>query len=180
MLQLRSRVWAAAAAFGSVAVMPVGSFTPLRLKAHADRYSKIPPTTLPCNTRIVSTSTVGVAKQDRVSIDIGILELQDFLRTAEKAARAAGSIIVANSGCCSKSTSSEGAEMKYSIKDVVTRYDREAQQAIYSIIRTAYPSHDFLGEEDVAAGSSASENALSDALVKSESTVLWICDRKLS
>lgn len=175
MQSVRSRL-CTAAAIGSLATVPIESFCPPQRRSSANPHGMIPPFPKPGKTSFSRTFSLDASTTDIAAIDIGLSELQDFLKTAETAARAAGSIIVANSGCCSKPTSSEGAEMKYSIKDVVTKYDREAQTAIYETIQSAYPSHEFLGEEDVGAGSSASADALEAALVKSESNILWICD----
>lgn len=102
-------------------------------------------------------------------------DCQSLLKTAEEAARAAGSIILENLGCCSEMD--DTCEIKYSIKDVVTQYDKNAQVAIESIVRQAYPNHSFLGEEDVDPGSVASAEALSEALENvSGEGYLWICD----
>jgi myo-inositol-1(or 4)-monophosphatase len=68
------------------------------------------------------------------------------------------------------------AEVKFNIKDVVTVYDKQAQTAIEHIVQTAYPSHSFLGEEDVASGAAASEEALLRVLGDTETGYIWICD----
>lgn len=96
------------------------------------------------------------------------------LATAEQAARAAGEIIRSNSGCCSEMA--EECEIKYSIKDIVTEYDKTAQNAIEKVVRTNHPDHSFLGEEDVEAGGAASEAALLKALESSSTGWIWICD----
>jgi len=101
-------------------------------------------------------------------------ECQDLLKTAETAARAAGVVVTANLGCCSEE--SDECEIKYSIKDIVTKHDRSAQTAIEGIVRSRYPDHSLLGEEDVDPGAAASEAALASVLAKSESDFLWICD----
>jgi myo-inositol-1(or 4)-monophosphatase len=106
--------------------------------------------------------------------------------TAEKAARAAGRVIIdaqesfgENIGA---SESSSSTEQKANIKDIVTKYDKEAQEVIGKIIRSAFPSHSFLGEEDVAAGGDASAQALADALNDNGSSdddgsdYVWIVD----
>ena len=105
--------------------------------------------------------------------DIPWGDCQELLATAEEAARAAGSIIISNLGCCSET--SDECEIKWSIKDVVTEYDKNAQQAIESIVRAKYPHHSFLGEEDVDPGAAASEAALEEAL-SSSNDYIWICD----
>lgn len=99
-------------------------------------------------------------------------ECEALLQTAESAAQAAGEIIRFNLGCSSASQD-EQCEIKFSIKDVVTQYDKEAQEAIQAIVSKEYPHHNFLGEEDVAAGGEASAAALTNAL---SAEYLWICD----
>jgi len=70
----------------------------------------------------------------------------------------------------------EECEIKYSIKDIVTEYDKTAQNAIEKVVRTNHPDHSFLGEEDVEAGGAASEAALLKALESSSTGWIWICD----
>jgi myo-inositol-1(or 4)-monophosphatase len=106
--------------------------------------------------------------------DIPLDECQEILATAQVAARAAGEIILENLGCCSEMENQ--FEIKYSIKDVVTAYDMNAQSAIEDIVRAKYPKHSFLGEEDVDPGAAASEKALISALGASPSGFIWICD----
>ena len=57
------------------------------------------------------------------------------------------------------------------IKDVVTKYDKQAQDAIESIIQQQYPNFYFLGEENVAAGGKASEEALKVALQQANNNI---------
>jgi len=152
-----------------------------------------------------STSEVLTEDKERLEAwktDLTPQDLNDLLRTAEEAARAAGGILTANSGCCShfanantddddddysdqqkEQKQTEASEIKYNIKDIVTQYDKEAQTAIEGILRTAYPTHSFLGEEDVAAGAAASEAALLEALQNQRNSkgndgqqFMWICD----
>lgn len=115
-----------------------------------------------------STSTLDI------STELSPQKLQEMLETAQAAARAAGAVIRQHVGCCSEAA--EECDIKYSIKDIVTVYDQQAQDAVHEIIRAQYPHHAFLGEEDVAAGGAASEQALLDILQSSESDFLWICD----
>jgi len=82
-------------------------------------------------------------------------------------------------GCASEVCDPDADEecvMKTNIKDIVTQYDKRAQEAVESIIRSAYPTHSFLGEEDVDPGAAASEAALETILEKSETGFVWICD----
>jgi len=122
-------------------------------------------------------------KTDLTSTEMGALR-----QTAEAAARAAGQVIVENLGCASKRQASalvsadgdnknrNAEQVKTSIKDIVTEHDKEAQIAVESIIRGAYPDHSFLGEESVDPGAEASEQALTDLLSQTKSGFLWICD----
>lgn len=102
-------------------------------------------------------------------------ELQQILDTAQEAAEAAGRVIRSNIGCCS--ATADECEIKFSIKDIVTQYDQQAQQAVEEIVRSRYPNHSFLGEEDVDPGAVASASAL-DAFLQNQqlSPFLWICD----
>ncbi len=101
-------------------------------------------------------------------------ELEDILSSVERAARAAGDIIVANNGC--GSSVDQECEVKFNIKDVVTQYDKQAQEAVEQVIKSEYPNHAFLGEEDVGSGAAASEAALLEALEKTENGWLFILD----
>lgn len=132
-----------------------------------------------------------------IRLDLGAREREQLLQTAEAAARAAGSIIKENLGCANQLSGGSENEreklettMKFNIKDVVTRYDKQAQATVEEIIRSRYPNHKFLGEENVAAGSEASELALNELLkqttrmlseasstsYKDDDGFLWICD----
>jgi myo-inositol-1(or 4)-monophosphatase len=106
--------------------------------------------------------------------DIPLEDCQRILATAEEAARAAGVIILSHLGCCSEAA--DQCEIKFSIKDVVTEYDKLAQEAIEAIVVSHYPEHSFLGEEDVDPGGIASEQALDEALSATPSGYVWICD----
>jgi Inositol monophosphatase family len=106
--------------------------------------------------------------------DLTLHDLQGLLATAQEAARAAGSVIRSHLGCCSEQA--QECEIKYSIKDIVTEYDQQAQRAVESIVRSKYPAHGFLGEEDVDPGAAASQAALEQQLQQARSPFLWICD----
>lgn len=62
---------------------------------------------------------------------------------------------------------------KSSKDDLVTIVDKQCQDVIFATIAAAFPSHELLGEEDVAAGSEASAVAL-EQLVRKD--WLWIVD----
>ena len=99
--------------------------------------------------------------------------LNEMLSTAEFAVREAGSIILSNLGC--GAFEEDTCEIKTSIKDVVTVYDKACQDRIQGIIESVYPAHAILGEEDVAPGAAASEAALEVALEKNDG-YMWIID----
>lgn len=65
--------------------------------------------------------------------------LEQYLATAEEAARAGGEILTTMQG--KTSTRSKGRN------DLVTEADLASQQAIRSILLDRYPDHDFVGEE---------------------------------
>ncbi|KAL3922267.1 MAG: hypothetical protein SGILL_002298 [Bacillariaceae sp.] len=102
---------------------------------------------------------------------VPVEECEEILQTVEKAARAAGDIIMEHLGCSSETSTerSDGtAEIKTNIKDVVTKYDKLAQEVIEQIIKEKYDNFYFLGEENVAAGGEASKQALVAALENSK------------
>lgn len=111
---------------------------------------------------------------------VPLVECEEILVTLEQASRSAGTIILKNLGCSSENASgSENndrtcaratAEIKTNIKDVVSKYDKQAQQVIEEIIKARYPNFYFLGEENVAAGAKASGEALTAALQRNEQT----------
>jgi myo-inositol-1(or 4)-monophosphatase len=69
--------------------------------------------------------------------------LEDYLQTAEQAARSGGAILTAMQGGIS--TRSKGRN------DLVTEADVASQQAIRTVLLTRFPDHDFLGEESEGA-----------------------------
>ena len=102
------------------------------------------------------------------------------MTVAQRAAMAAGGIIRTHLGCSSEAGGGSDHridfEVKTTIKDIVTQYDSQAQAAVEDIIRGAFPEHSFLGEENVAPGAAASEQALLEALQETSSGFVWICD----
>lgn len=110
---------------------------------------------------------------------VPLVECKEIVENLEQASRAAGKIILQNLGCSSETTSgienddstaAPAAEIKINIKDVVTKYDKQAQQVIEEIVEARYPNFYFLGEENVAAGAKASEEALTKALQRNQGT----------
>lgn len=55
----------------------------------------------------------------------------------------------------------------------MTKVDKECQEMIESRIKTSFPTHDFLGEENVLPGAEASAQALEEMIAKEW---LWIVD----
>jgi myo-inositol-1(or 4)-monophosphatase len=94
------------------------------------------------------------------------LPLQNVAQVAEQAAREAGAII--NAGMA-------GIELKSKIgqRDIVTDADVKCQAVIKDVILTAFPSHKFLGEEDVPPGRDAATVAVAEL---SQEEHLWIVD----
>mmetsp|Transcript_16317 Transcript_16317/g.21361 ORF Transcript_16317/g.21361 Transcript_16317/m.21361 type:complete len:356 (-) Transcript_16317:54-1121(-) len=152
------------------------------LLGSAVSYSVIPPTkqwTTSNKALFGSAQSFPSLDRDAWKTELEHAELQGLVETAEAAARAAGQVIVSHLGCAAEvcdPTTDEECEIKTNLKDIVTQYDKQAQESVESIIRDAYPLHSFLGEEDVNPGAAASEAALEAALAKSESGFVWICD----
>lgn len=98
--------------------------------------------------------------------------MQNVIRTAEEAALKAGEIMRATSGNIAVS------KTKMNAADLVTESDLECQRIIKEMIQMAFPTDDFLGEEDVDPGSLASSEALTNAIVNDsdDETLLWIVD----
>jgi myo-inositol-1(or 4)-monophosphatase len=135
-----------------------------------------------CTTTTSTTTTINL---DAWKKDLTLQECQNLLSTAERAARAAGAIIAAHSGCGSfnnnniENQQQQQQEIileKFNLKDIVTKYDKQAQEAIEAIVRHDFPTHSFLGEEHVASGGAASELALVQALQATTTGFVWICD----
>ena len=102
-------------------------------------------------------------------------KIPDFKRieignTAELAARHAGEIIRRGSDLINLRDS---VSEKGSSRDIVTKYDKECQAVIQHTIRRNFPSHTFLGEEDVEPGIDASRKAVKR---NGEDDDLWIVD----
>ena len=145
---------------------------------------------------MTTATTPPLLDRDAWKVELNAQEMHGFLQTAEVAARAAGQVIVQHLGCANEvggvrgddedddtdqdanTHSISGLEIKTNIKDVVTQYDKEAQQAVLEILRTYFPTHSFLGEEDCDPGAEASEAALQSSLEQSSSGegYVWICD----
>ena len=93
-------------------------------------------------------------------------DLDAVFNIAVQAAKSAGEHMKANIGHAVEKT-------KSSKDDLVTIVDKQCQEMVESAIKEAFPTHAFLGEEDVAPGSEASCAALEKAIGEEW---LWICD----
>ena len=90
--------------------------------------------------------------------------------TARNAVMAAGKVITEGSGTIDLSSD---AKSKMGTRDIVTYCDLNAQRVIKQMISDVYPSHKFLGEEDVAPGREAATKEINE---KIDEEHLWIID----
>jgi len=100
---------------------------------------------------------IGAATDGFVAGGAAASEQYQVLAVAEKAAREAGSLILAGRGA-------EVRKTKANPRDLLTEVDGAAQRVIEACVRAAFPAHGFLGEESVEAGQAASALALGAAL----------------
>ena len=96
-------------------------------------------------------------------------DLDAILEVAIDASKMAGEIIIGNSG------PTEVTKTKANSKDLLTLIDPLCEKTIKETVVATFPSHDFLGEEDVPPGKEASAAAL-DALLEKSNDWLWIVD----
>jgi myo-inositol-1(or 4)-monophosphatase len=96
--------------------------------------------------------------------------LDQVLEVAMDASRKAGEIILGNAG------GAEVTERKANSRDLLTLIDPLCEKIIKETVLETFPSHDFLGEEDVAPGKEASAAALDAKLSSSIGEWLWIVD----
>ena len=89
---------------------------------------------------------------------------------ARSAVMAAGKIITDGSGTIDLSSE---AQSKINSRDIVTYCDINAQKIIMKTVSDFYPTHKFLGEEDVAPGREAATQAINE---KIDEEHLWIID----
>jgi myo-inositol-1(or 4)-monophosphatase len=101
--------------------------------------------------------------------DLTETELKSLLSVAASAAKKAGDIIASNSG------GADVTKTKANPRDLLTMIDPLCEETIKETVLSAFPTHDFLGEEDVPPGKEASAAAL-DAKLKSNNDFLWIVD----
>lgn len=86
-------------------------------------------------------------------------EMEDLLKTAIKVCIDAGKEIQ------SASLLKKTINSKENVTDLVTNTDKNIERQIFSLLRTKYPDHSFLGEESSTI-----------ALLKFPSGYLWILD----
>eukprot|EP00941_MAST-03F_sp_MAST-3F-sp1_P002880 g2880.t1 len=98
--------------------------------------------------------------------NMNVLELSKMMTVAEAAAREAGRHMKRNCGANVIKTKSSHA-------DLLTEIDGECQKIVQGYIYRFFPTHDFLGEEDVEPGSVASAKAIDTMKTAAN---LWICD----
>ena len=98
--------------------------------------------------------------------------LDEVLSVAIESSRKAGDIILGNAG------GAEVTERKANSRDLLTLIDPLCEKTIRETVLATFPTHDFLGEEDVAPGKDASSAALAAKLDKdgSDCDWLWIVD----
>lgn len=94
-------------------------------------------------------------------------DVNAMLDVAIAAARAAGAHMK------SHLSTSRVEKTKSSKDDLVTVVDKQCQDLVFATIKRSFPTHELLGEENVAPGSEASAQALRDLVSKEW---LWIVD----
>mmetsp|Transcript_8243 Transcript_8243/g.12633 ORF Transcript_8243/g.12633 Transcript_8243/m.12633 type:complete len:330 (-) Transcript_8243:161-1150(-) len=111
-------------------------------------------------------------RMSSVAMDIEIPPkeaLEEVLNVAIQASKAAGDIIVGNAG------GAEVMNIKANSRDLLTLIDPLCEKTIREIVLDNFPTHNFLGEEDVPPGKEASAAAL-DAFLQKSGDWLWIVD----
>ncbi len=123
---------------------------------------------------MISSSSATSTEPDIPSVD----ELNVLLDVAIDAAKEAGKVILSNMN------GAEITKLKANPRDLLTKIDPLCESIIKEKVLSKFPSHDFLGEEDVDPGKDASAKALEDKLFGSginddgevKSDYLWIVD----
>ena len=128
--------------------------------------------TTPNRHHFFSASTSKMNRESNIrasNIDLTEPELKSILSAAVSAAKKAGDIIVSHSG------GADVTKTKANPRDLLTLIDPLCEEIIKETVLSAFPTHDFLGEEDVPPGKEASAAAL-DAKLKTDKDFLWIVD----
>jgi myo-inositol-1(or 4)-monophosphatase len=104
--------------------------------------------------------------------DESTVNLERVLKVAVAASKKAGEIILRNAG------GADVSSRKANSRDLLTLIDPLCEEVIRETVLAEFPTHDFLGEEDVDPGRDASARAL-DAKLNSKEKMnewLWIVD----
>lgn len=117
----------------------------------------------------VSTTTTKVFMSSSPADMPSKQELEEVLKVAIDASKKAGEIIIGNAG------GAEVTKTKANSKDLLTLIDPLCEKTIRETVQATFPTHDFLGEEDVPPGKEASAAAL-DAILAKSNDWLWIVD----
>jgi len=96
--------------------------------------------------------------------------LDSLLDVAIRASKLAGEIILGNAG------GADVLKSKANSRDLLTLIDPLCEKTIRETVLASFPSHDFLGEEDVPPGKEASAAAIDSKLANNPSQYLWIVD----
>ena len=122
------------------------------------------------------TSELAMSDGDLPSIE----ELDAALKVAIEASKAAGDIIVGNAGGIEVEKTKANSRDLLTIIDPLCEKVRICQlKRLQQIVLTKFPSHAFLGEEDVPPAKEASAEAL-DAILAKSPDWLWIVNLKIS
>jgi myo-inositol-1(or 4)-monophosphatase len=113
------------------------------------------------------TKRARTASTEKPGASVAATELDAIYAVAIKAARAAGAHMKAHLRTATVEKTKSNKD------DLVTVVDKQCQDLIFQTIQEAFPQHDFLGEENVEAGSEASARALKEMQDKDW---LWIVD----
>jgi myo-inositol-1(or 4)-monophosphatase len=120
--------------------------------------------------RCMQTSSSSNTTSSGRDNDLLTKEEQEIAIVARDAAWKAGAAMLDGLGTIDPSN---GIESKIGSRDIVTEVDKRAQELIFQTILAKYPTHKFLGEEDVSPGIVASRQALANCQHEPH---LWIVD----
>jgi len=109
-------------------------------------------------TKICIHTTTLEASEDKSSQIPTKRDTQEIINIAQEAAIKAGVVMKKTSGRIAVLTT------KMNTADLVTESDIECQKIIEETVQMAFPDDEFLGEENVDAGSLASSSALAKAI----------------
>ncbi|KAL7511583.1 hypothetical protein ACHAXN_008573 [Cyclotella atomus] len=116
------------------------------------------------------SSSIRILNAQTTTMEPTSTELQSLLDVAVTASKKAGDIILGNAG------GAEVTKSKANTRDLLTVVDPLCEKTIRETILSAYPNHDFLGEEDVPPGAEASAAAIEEKLKNCKTGYLWIVD----